>query len=96
MKHMVFTIYDTKAKAYLTPFFMPAEGMAIRTFSDCVQDPNHQFGKHPEDFNLFNIGDYYDETGELIAQTPELVRSGLSLVEPEGSEVPPLKIAGEN
>ncbi|RLA51449.1 MAG: nonstructural protein [Gammaproteobacteria bacterium] len=67
MKHKIFTIFDTKAKAYLPPFFLPEQGMAIRVFADCVNDPNHQFSKHPADYTLFCIGAWADNTASLIA-----------------------------
>jgi len=67
MKHQVFSIYDQKASAFITPFFMPENEMAIRIFSDAVNDPVHQFGKHPSDYTLFNIGEYDDNSGALTA-----------------------------
>lgn len=37
---LIFAIYDSKAKAYLTPFFLPKYEMAVRTFKDCVNSKN--------------------------------------------------------
>ena len=65
MKHKVFAVYDEKAKAYLTPFFLPEAGMAKRTFGDCVNDPQHQFGLHPADYTLFELAVWNLETGVL-------------------------------
>lgn len=62
MKHNVFCIYDSKAQAFLTPFFLPTVGMAVRVFSDCVNSDDHQFGKHPEDYTLFHLGTWDDAT----------------------------------
>lgn len=56
MMQKIFTIYDSKAHAYLPPFFLPEAGMAVRVFSDCVNDKSHQFSKHPGDYTLFQIG----------------------------------------
>lgn len=58
----VFTIYDSKAEAYLQPFFMQSTGQALRAFEDSVNDPNHQFNKHAADFTLFELGTYDDQT----------------------------------
>jgi len=61
----IFTVYDSKAEAYLQPFFMPNRGQAIRAFQDTVNDPKTQFHKHPSDFSLFEIGTYDDLSGAI-------------------------------
>jgi len=60
-----FSIHDAKAQAFLTPFFFATDGQAIRVFSDTVRDPNHAFGKHPEDYSLFRIGEFDLSTGRV-------------------------------
>lgn len=60
----VFSIYDSKAEAYLPPFCFAATGMAIRAFADMANDPNHQVGRHPEDYTLFELGVFDDEHGQ--------------------------------
>ena len=81
MKQKIFTIYDSKAKAYITPFFLHQEGMAIRIFTDCVNDPKHQFGKHPEDYILFHIGEWEDEKAKFQPNIPIALVTGIELVE---------------
>jgi len=49
----MFSCYDSKAEAYMQPFFMNAKGQALRAFADLVNDGQSQFSKHPEDFVLF-------------------------------------------
>ena len=66
MKTKIYTIYDSKAKAYLNPFFQPEDGTAIRIFSDCINSKDHPFAKHPEDYTLFNIGAWADNTAILV------------------------------
>lgn len=62
MKLKIFTIYDSKATAYLQPFFMATTGQAIRAFTDATNDSKTQFYAHPEDFTLFEVGLYDDTT----------------------------------
>lgn len=57
----MFTVYDSKAEAYLPPFFMAARGAAVRSFSDTCNDPTHAFNQHPEDYTLFHLGQYDDQ-----------------------------------
>jgi len=77
MKHKIFTIFDSKAKAYLTPFFLHEDGMAIRVFADCINDETHQFGKHPEDYTLFCIGSWDDEKAKFLTNNPIALGNGI-------------------
>ena len=69
----IFSVYDTAAGAYLQPFFAPTTGLAIRSFSDAVNDPNHQFAKYSHDYNLYLLGEFNDSDGSFTAQ-PDPVR----------------------
>lgn len=66
MKVKVFAIYDSKATAYLQPFFMRSAGEAIRAFENTAIDPNSMFNKNPEDYSLFQIGEFDESEGTLI------------------------------
>ena len=74
MMHKLFTIYDQKAQAYLPPFFMHQTGMALRVFSDCVNSNDHQFGKHPADYTIFELGTFNDETAIIENYTAQPVQ----------------------
>ena len=81
MKHHIFTIFDAAAEAYLPPFILHAEGMAIRAFTDCINDPNHQFSKHPKDYNLFTVGEFDDQKGLITPlQVQKPLGNGLSFL----------------
>ena len=56
----VFGIYDSKAEAYLPPFFMKSKGEAIRAITAHVNDSQHNFCKYAEDFTLFELGSWDD------------------------------------
>lgn len=62
--HM-YTIKDTKSTAYHKPFYEVSNGIAIRTFTDLANNKDTVIGKHPEDFILYHIGEYDDETGKI-------------------------------
>jgi len=65
MMLLAFAVFDSKAEAYLRPFFAETQGLALRSFVDAIQDPNSPMGKHPEDYTLFCIGSYHQGTGRL-------------------------------
>lgn len=83
MINLIFTIYDQKAAAYIPPFFMHTSGMAARIFTDMVNDEQHQFSKHPEDYTLFKLGSFNDANAEIILEhTPITMHNGVTLINP--------------
>lgn len=81
MIHSMFSVYDQKAEAFLPPFMMPKAQQAQRIFSDCVNSSDHQFAAHPEDYTLFHIGNFDDESGVLHPKpTPTSMGLGLEYV----------------
>lgn len=65
MKMKMFSVYDIKAEAFMVPWFMPAQGQAVRAFSDLVEDKNTIVGKHPGDYKLVYLGDFDDNDGRF-------------------------------
>lgn len=61
MMRIIFSVYDAKAEAFLTPIFVTAEGVATRSFGAACQDPAHDFNKFSEDYVLFKLG-LFDES----------------------------------
>lgn len=70
MMQKMFSVRDSKAMAFLQPFFSSANGSAIRAFIDAVNDKSTPLAKHPEDYILYEIGCFDDTTGEIIGLTP--------------------------
>jgi hypothetical protein len=81
MELQVFSVYDQKAKAFLPPFFFHNEGIARRTFMDMVNKKDHQWNAHPEDYTLFKIGRFDDNSGEMIGVSPETLVNGLQVID---------------
>lgn len=92
MKTSMFSVFDVKAAAYGTPFFMPREEMAIRAFADGVNEvgnPNNQWAKHPEDFTLFFIGTFDDELAVIDSLHPRPLVSAAGVKSIVGSHPVP-------
>lgn len=58
-----FSVLDQKAEAFLPLFFARSQGEALRSLSDAVNDPKHQFYKHAADYQLYSIGTWDDQAG---------------------------------
>jgi len=65
MKTGMYSVYDSKAKAYSHPFHAPNSVVALRIFGDAVADPATQLNRHPEDYVLYEIARFDDETAEI-------------------------------
>lgn len=78
MIYKVFTIYDAKAEAYLPPFYFAATGQAIRAFADMANDYDHQVGRHPTDYTLFELG-YFDDTDATFEAHDAKIPLGIAL-----------------
>lgn len=84
MIQKVFAIYDSAAKAYLNPFQLPREEMALRAFRDVINSPSHELAAHPEDYTLFHLGEFDNRTGQYLNLQlgPKSLATGLSLKAP--------------
>jgi len=80
MRHLMFCIHDVKAGAYMQPWFLPTEGMAIRGFADCVNKVDHNFFNHPEDYTLFLIGEFDDSDGHVEVCAHRSLGNGVDFV----------------
>ena len=81
MMHKIFTVYDEKAHAHMPPFFLPELGMAVRVFTDCCNDAEHKFGKHPHDYTLKLIGTYDDATASITQDTKTIIGNGAEYID---------------
>jgi hypothetical protein len=94
MKLEIFSVYDSKAKAFLPPFFLPMVGQATRIFQNCANDKTHQFGANPADYTLFHLGDFDDEKAIIETKpTPENLGIAQEFKNAEKIPDPDFKIA---
>lgn len=84
MKLLVFSIYDSVAKVYSNPFFMPNSGQALRAFGDEVQRSDSVINKHAADYKLYQIGVFDDNSGEFDKdfRIPKFVVNAVDFVPP--------------
>lgn len=61
----IFSIYDSKANAFMQPFFSPNVSVAKRTVMRALMDPDSDFGKFKEDFSLFEFGEWDPMIGKF-------------------------------
>lgn len=70
----IFTIRDLKGEIYNAPFFQRSHGEAERNFASLSTDGKSMVAQHPEDFDLYYLGLYNDQTGKIeCLDTPQHV-----------------------
>jgi len=72
MIHFVISVKDRAAEVFNRPFFVPHRNVAIRDFTDEVNRvaADNQLNKHPDDFDLYCIGQFNDVTAEFSFEPP--------------------------
>jgi len=79
MKLTLCSVKDRAADAFGRPMFVRSIGEAIRSFSDEVNRAaeDNQLFNHSDDFDLFELGEFDDNTGTLVThEQPKLVSLG--------------------
>jgi hypothetical protein len=78
MKMKIYAVRDSKMNAYATPMFLQSDGHAIRSFGDAInqEDKDSLLWKHSEDFDLFALGEYDQETGMFNTGVPKQLALG--------------------
>lgn len=62
----LFSIFDSKANAYMNPFIQATAPAAMRSFGAACCDSNSEFHKFAEDFTLFELGEWDEHTGSIL------------------------------
>lgn len=86
---VVCTVLDLVSQQYGRPFFTVSTGSAIRGFSDEVNEPHEQsvLYRHPDDFQLFCLGSFDDETGKFaLDDVPQMLVSGSQIKDQKRAE----------
>ncbi|WNK13093.1 MAG: nonstructural protein [Microvirus sp.] len=80
MKIKVFSIRDRAIDTFAQPFYAASVGHAVRSFTDAVnrQDKDSNLFLHPDDFDLYLLGEFNDEYGSFSfrEEGPEMVAVG--------------------
>lgn len=64
-KHKLFVFKDAKSLTYGPPFAEENRGKVIRGIQEQLAQKQAVWAKHPQDFTLFEIGEYDVRTGNV-------------------------------
>lgn len=75
MKNPVFAIKDHKNQTFGNPFMMPTSVDAMRQFEIVASDSRSIIAQYPNDFDLFEVGSFDNESGRLYSgELPKLIQ----------------------
>lgn len=81
MQLKMFSIRDAKAEAFNNPFFKHTHGEAERDFHQACQDDKSMLNKYPEDYDLYFVGTYDTNTGQIVPlDTPQHMTKAISVL----------------
>ncbi len=83
MKLEIFVIYDSKAAAFLQPWFLTTPALAVRSFTDLANDPESNICRHADDYTLFNIGTFNDSTAKIDWTSPVTLGCAIQYKKPD-------------
>ena len=77
MRFQMYCMFDKMSGVYLQPFVARSETDARRTLALGFEDPGFlqsPAGRHPQDFAMYHVGVFEDESGVINAvHTPKMV-----------------------
>lgn len=59
------SVFDRAAQTYGRPFFVHNSAVAVRSLTDELKNPESELARHPEDYDLYDLGAWDDEDGSL-------------------------------
>lgn len=72
----ILAVRDRAINAFGTPIFTRTVSAGIRAFAEEAQRKESEICKHPEDYDLYELGEYNDDTGAITPCAPRMVAIG--------------------
>lgn len=83
MIQFIVSVRDRQTDTFSRPMFVAHIGAAIRSFADEInrtEDKNNGLAAHPEDYDLYELGQFDDSTGAFVSQPPRQIAIGKDCV----------------
>jgi len=84
MPNILCSIYDAKAEYWSPPRVFRTKMDALRSFESAINS-GEGYGMHPEDFSLFEVGEFYEDTGLVVSDGQIVIENGINLLKPKES-----------
>ena len=84
MLQYIVSVKDRAAEVFTRPFFVPHRNVAVRDFTDEINRAaaDNPLNKHPDDFDLYLLGQFDDTVGSFIREgAPTVLVRGKDVVQ---------------
>ena len=84
MLQYIVSVKDRAAEIFNRPFFVPHRSVAVRDFTDEINrvSGDNPLNKHPDDFDLYLLGQFDDSNGAFIREgSPTVLVRGKDVVQ---------------
>lgn len=65
MTKIVVAVFDTVARQYSVVHVEPSREAAVRTFTDALGRGDTMLSRHPDDYQLVELGEFLDDEGVI-------------------------------
>ena len=79
----IYALRDVRTQAYMRPMFLQNDAVLDRSVRDAMLDENSLLCSHPEDYQVFRLGEYDDNTGKITPCDPTHMFNVVDLQEKE-------------
>jgi hypothetical protein len=85
VKYKIVAVRDRVADVFGVPNFVLNLGAAVRGFGDEIRRPHsderpNPFNQHPDDFDLYHLGEYDDAAATFEVHAPKQIAVGKNYV----------------
>lgn len=88
MKMQMYAVKDSKAGIFHPPLFAHNAPHALRMCSSVLDNEESQFAKWPADFQIYHIGSFDDQSGDIEPIAPQMICGFIDLYQ----ELPKYKL----
>lgn len=81
MMYKIVCVRDRAVDAFAVPFFVKHVNEAIRSFKDEINREGSPLAAHPDDYDLYLVGGYDDQTGAINHFDVTMLAVGKSMVD---------------
>lgn len=79
MKVRMYSIYDKKTQLFGFPQYCHNAAQACRMFTGVFLEPQNMMARFPEDYDIYDLGEFDDNSGTVTSDKPTFICSLKSL-----------------
>lgn len=81
MRLLAYSVRDSKGEVFSPPFYQKTHGEAERSFNKLVHDDKSMVCQYPDDFDLYHVGEFDDQTGVFKSlESPQHITKAVMMI----------------